>query len=161
MPARISDGTCVKCSTRTARAHDGVHYDQCSKCRRTICDCGNRKSKRRLECGACHRKREPYACRVCRAVLGDTNWRQGEQNTSSYICRDCANKQSAERKRTTRHVGITRNANLRAEVLTAYGGMCVCCGETSLQFLTIDHVFGDGHSDRNQPREAVRNCIHV
>ncbi len=38
-----------------------------------------------------------------------------------------------------------RNAlALRAEVITHYGGHCVCCGETNLKFLTIDHIYEDG-----------------
>ena len=33
-------------------------------------------------------------------------------------------------------------------VLEAYGGMCVCCGETTPEFLSIDHVNGDGKEHR-------------
>ena len=35
--------------------------------------------------------------------------------------------------------------DLRIEVLEAYGGKCVCCGESNLDFLTLDHVNNDGH----------------
>lgn len=37
---------------------------------------------------------------------------------------------------------------LKFEVLKAYGGKCICCGETQPYFLTIDHVYNDGASDR-------------
>jgi hypothetical protein len=37
-----------------------------------------------------------------------------------------------------------RNDALRAEVLAAYGRRCVCCGETTAEFLSIDHVNGRG-----------------
>lgn len=37
---------------------------------------------------------------------------------------------------------------LKITVMTAYGHKCFCCGESKHQFLTIDHVFRDGHKDR-------------
>jgi hypothetical protein len=41
-------------------------------------------------------------------------------------------------------------AKLRAEALTAYGNRCQCCGEDTPEFLTIDHVHGDGRHHRKQ-----------
>lgn len=35
-----------------------------------------------------------------------------------------------------------RHEKLKREVFEAYGGKCVCCGETDLHFLTIDHTDG-------------------
>jgi DNA repair exonuclease SbcCD ATPase subunit len=37
---------------------------------------------------------------------------------------------------------------LRAEMLAAYGGACVCCGESTPVFLALDHINGDGHTER-------------
>jgi len=36
----------------------------------------------------------------------------------------------------------------REQLIAAYGGECVCCGETSFEFLTIDHTNGDGAAHR-------------
>ena len=33
-----------------------------------------------------------------------------------------------------------RHNVLRMEFLIAYGGKCVCCGETGIEFLTLEHV---------------------
>lgn len=41
-----------------------------------------------------------------------------------------------------------KNRALKVEVMDAYGGKCACCGESTLEFLTIDHVNGDGHEHR-------------
>jgi hypothetical protein len=30
------------------------------------------------------------------------------------------------------------------EMLSAYGGKCVCCGESEYKFLAIDHINGGG-----------------
>lgn len=38
----------------------------------------------------------------------------------------------------------TRNKELREMVIDHYGGRCVCCGETNIDVLTIDHVNGGG-----------------
>ena len=37
---------------------------------------------------------------------------------------------------------------LKAEIIAAYGGKCECCGEAHREFLTIDHVNGDGAAHR-------------
>jgi len=39
---------------------------------------------------------------------------------------------------------------LRREVIQAYGGQCVCCGEKEIKFLQIDHVDGNGAAHRRQ-----------
>jgi len=38
----------------------------------------------------------------------------------------------------------------RAAVLHAYGGVCVCCGETEVKFLGIDHIEGGGTTHRKE-----------
>lgn len=39
---------------------------------------------------------------------------------------------------------------IRFEVLQKYGGICKCCGESNLQFLTIDHINKDGADERKK-----------
>lgn len=41
-----------------------------------------------------------------------------------------------------------RNINLRRSVLLAYGGVCVCCGESEPDFLALDHIANDGKQHR-------------
>lgn len=43
-----------------------------------------------------------------------------------------------------------RNAVLRAEMLTAYGACCNCCGEREPIFLDLDHVENDGAAHRRE-----------
>ncbi len=38
--------------------------------------------------------------------------------------------------------------DLRTQVINSYGGSCVCCGETELVFLSIDHINNDGDKHR-------------
>lgn len=39
---------------------------------------------------------------------------------------------------------------LKQEMVGAYGGKCKCCGETIIEFLTIDHINGDGSEHRKR-----------
>ena|ERR1022692_131008 len=45
-------------------------------------------------------------------------------------------------------------AKLRREIIDAYGGKCVCCGEANPYFLTIDHVENNGRNHRKQIGES-------
>lgn len=38
--------------------------------------------------------------------------------------------------------------NRKLEALIAFGGHCVCCNENTVEFLTFDHINGDGGKDR-------------
>lgn len=42
------------------------------------------------------------------------------------------------------------NHRLREQVLTAYGHACTCCGISESEFLTFDHIAGDGAIRRRQ-----------
>ncbi len=41
-----------------------------------------------------------------------------------------------------------RNARLRSEMLKVYGQKCNCCGETTADFLGIDHIARNGQQHR-------------
>lgn len=41
-----------------------------------------------------------------------------------------------------------RNTELRLSALLAYGNRCACCGESKLEFLSLDHVNGNGTQHR-------------
>ena len=50
-----------------------------------------------------------------------------------------------------------RRQIIRKEALIAIGGICICCGESEIGFLTIDHKNNDGHLDKrvSQRRKIV------
>lgn len=55
------------------------------------------------------------------------------------------NKRNPERARA---IQIRHGINLRAQTLAAYGGACACCGETTPEFLCVDHTNNDGAAHR-------------
>ncbi len=54
----------------------------------------------------------------------------------------------------------SRVRKLRMEVVSHYGSKCVCCGEREYEFLTFDHINGDGAKRRKastlNPAETIR-----
>lgn len=40
--------------------------------------------------------------------------------------------------------GKSKNRQLKLEMIEAYGRICVCCGESRMEFLSIDHINGGG-----------------
>lgn len=58
------------------------------------------------------------------------------------------------------HRDYQRRARLKA--ITHYGGKCICCGETEIKFLSIDHIDGGGGKHRkiigtNSSMWVIRN----
>lgn len=43
-----------------------------------------------------------------------------------------------------------KHRETRAEVLSAYGGKCNCCGESESAFLVMDHIDGGGNAHRKE-----------
>ena len=48
------------------------------------------------------------------------------------------------------------NRRLKLRVYEAYGNRCVCCGESNLGFLSIDHINGDGRAHRQEVGGGVQ-----
>lgn len=74
-------------------------------------------------------------------------------------CRPCHRKQARAwalaNPDIRRQQAARYSAKLRAEVLAAYGGRCVCCGESTPEFLAVDHVYNDGVIHRRSVNGAV------
>lgn len=68
----------------------------------------------------------------------------------SNWCRAC--KSALHQK--TKHLHYARQKRwrdrLKHDVFLGYGGKCACCGESRAAFLTIDHIYGDGASERKR-----------
>jgi hypothetical protein len=55
------------------------------------------------------------------------------------------------------HPGASReyHRSRRKSVIEYYGGKCACCGETTYEFLTIDHINNDGAKHRKEIRKNL------
>jgi len=92
------------------------------------------------------RKREHDTAymRVWRANNKDKCWACGQANDRlpRHTCSKCLER--------ARGYNRVRNKKVRLDILTHYGLVCACCGETELTFLTIDHINGGGNEHRRQ-----------
>lgn len=50
---------------------------------------------------------------------------------------------------------------LKQEIIDAYGGHCVCCGETAFEFLTIDHIFGGGGHHHKKAKTTYQIYLDI
>lgn len=53
-----------------------------------------------------------------------------------------------------------RNLEYRRKCISAYGGKCLCCGESILEFLAIDHMNGNGNKHRKENRISAGSSTH-
>ncbi len=54
-----------------------------------------------------------------------------------------------------------RTQEIKRECLEGYGGVrCACCGETHIEFLSLDHVNNDGNIKRKAGEQTGRSLYH-
>jgi len=98
-------------------------------------------------------------CRKCRVVLSLDNCCPSKFSSGNCLCRTCHNLSSKEsRRRNTqfyRDKSNEYNAKSRIKLITEYGGRCVCCGENTFEFLTIDHINNDGAEHRKKVKNVA------
>ena len=67
-------------------------------------------------------------------------YKHGYKGKYNIHCKDCHNNRARLQRR-----------KLKLECLRNYGGaVCQCCGETIVEFLTIDHINGGGNKHRKE-----------
>lgn len=83
-----------------------------------------------------------------------------------FRCKTCTKAKAEERRQRVKHTEQFKkwnaatvrrqNAQVRAEMIVAYGGRCQCCGETEARFLTLEHKNNDGaHERRSQQQSSI------
>jgi|SRR3990167_8177910 len=77
-------------------------------------------------------------------VAQSRKWR--EHNREYH--RSQSRKYAQEHKSEISHKLKEKRRKLKQSVLDAYGGKCACCNETTYEFLTLDHINGDGAAHR-------------
>ncbi len=90
-----------------------------------------------------HRAKDPEADRVrCR------KWK--DENRDAH---NAASREYGRRNAKTISVKLkAKRRVLKQQILDAYGSVCACCGEVQFEFLTLDHIHGDGAAHRKELR---------
>lgn len=85
-------------------------------------------------------KSKPYPrqpCLACEASLVDPAQKREDDKRYRTENKELLIARARERRQSLKH-----------EVMQAYGGKCVCCGETEELLLNIDHIHNDGKAHR-------------
>lgn len=98
-------------------------------------------------------------CNQCKKdiLLKDFHKDKSRHDGLTHNCRFCRNaarkaryhKNGANWKRRP-YAGPGANKKLRQEILDHYGTSCACCGESTYEFLCIDHTEGGGNQQRRE-----------
>lgn len=92
-------------------------------------------------------------CTKCGETKPVEKFRVNRRNSSGrgQPCGKCHSKASRASARRTGSFALQWQraaAKLRQRILDAYGNRCACCGETTPEFLTVDHFNNDGAEHR-------------
>lgn len=123
------------------------------KAKGMCCSCFSKVSRpNKRQCESCaEKRRQRERARYKNGLCGCGRPRQ----TGKSKCIECKKrhaewiKNPVNKARWQERVN-TQNAARRIRVIMHYGGKCVCCGESGMPFLTLDHRDNDGKIDRAQ-----------
>ncbi len=101
-----------------------------------------------------NKKFENKICKDCLIDLDENNTNKYSIEHGKYLCKPCekrrAQKKYIDRKELIREQQRLYDLSVKMKVIEGYGGKCSCCGESTMEFLTIDHINNDGAEDRRQ-----------
>jgi len=94
-------------------------------------------------------------CPDCKRTLPVTDFNKGGRTPDGYrrTCKDCTHAENKESRQL-----------IRLDIMIHYSGnppKCECCGETNLEFLTMDHINGDGAKHRKEDSGANHICTWI
>lgn len=87
-------------------------------------------------------KRVKNHCKVCDVILDEKTEKVYSGKRVGVICSSCFKLQES-RKRTEQ----------KEKVIGLLGKKCACCGESHIEFLTVDHINNDGKVQRANNRK--------
>jgi len=85
--------------------------------------------------------------------------RYRKNNIEKVRARQKKYMQRPEVKETFNRYSREWNKKRREIVIFHYGGKCMCCGESNIEFLTMDHINNDGAKHRKELKE--NGHIHI
>lgn len=144
----------TRCQTCIENSNERISISRLHRQKQGLCtDCGKNKLRDgRTTCISC-RKANTNRVKILREKRTDKGLcvQCGERSSvNGYkkcpMCLDAQNEWYSQSDYRDRHAQI-RNED-RQNVMDHYGGKCICCGESEILFLTIDHIYGGGNQHR-------------
>lgn len=79
-------------------------------------------------------------------------------------CGDCLEKKlksTLKFSKNNKHKSRQYDLLLKHQVIEKYGGVCICCGENQILFLTIDHINNDGKMEREKIKNYTTKSFYL
>lgn len=112
--------------------------------------------------------RRQSACKSC-SKARNRKWRAKNRNRANELARLSHYRNKSKRNKDSRdyyarcgdkvrELMRARNLSLKLQAYDAYGGrFCACCGESEINFLSLDHINNDGNEERRKYSTKGRN----
>lgn len=108
----------------------------------------------------CHPEKPHYARGMCSTCYQRALYRKrlkDDPRGFKALCRKQRVEYAAkvgheEMARRRAAAGKKTRLRLRAEMFAAYGNKCSCCGESEIEFLTLEHINNDGAAHKREVR---------
>lgn len=103
-----------------------------------------KKSKSINEFDVCRNSYDGFQgyCKLCR-IEYNKQWRANNPDWREYR----RNHRKLHKEQISIH-DKNKRLKLKQEFMKEYGGVCICCGESNICFLSIDHIDGKGKEHR-------------
>jgi len=95
-------------------------------------------------------------CKLCRRQANYDKYHSDENFRIKKLARDKEYNKTHKRKRDCRENNRNSVKRAKNQVFTILGHKCVCCGETTKEFLSLDHILGRGGKIRRGKRGKGR-----
>lgn len=106
-------------------------------------------------------KFENKICKDCLISLDKNNTNEYDIQAAQYVCKQCRKlrdkKRYVDRKELIREQQRIYDLSVKIKIIEGYGGKCACCDESSIEFLTIDHINNDNKSGGKLYRWLIKN----
>jgi hypothetical protein len=97
-----------------------------------------------------------YTCKVCCAEIAKIY-----RTNNPEKVKELNKNRSKSYLKSRREYRKSRQKRIRKEVIKNLGGVCACCGEKQIEFLTIDHINNDGAEHRRKIGNSDKICVDI
>lgn len=158
-PPTPGGALCPKCLDKVRRYTPSRRQLENNYKARGLCYCGRQPDPGFVRCAKCRAKSKTYdakrverldANKLCRRCGAPRDGPQSCCTTCRRNQRERVHKKYISHKDEILFKGRLQKAAMRSRCISAYGGKCVCCGESEQRFLTLDHVQNDGAAHRKE-----------
>lgn len=157
---RAASGLCLRCGQNPPLP--GLQTCACAQTYNVVRRQTLVQDKQCTTCKAVLPAGDPYLqCVVCRAQAAQDNLVRRTARIASDACLRCGGTSHEGDVWCSTCRGKARADHHRTKVraLAGYGGVCVCCGETDMRFLTLDHINGGGLKHRKEVGHKMHRWV--